>query len=69
MGSLGVTNPVAVAPYVSDLSVCSTTRLVKSIMYSITFELDAHIETVIHAKAHHHQLMANVFAESFNDLL
>lgn len=69
MGGLGVTNPVAVAPYVSDLSVCSTTKLVKSIMYSITFELDAHIETVIHAKAHHRQLMSNVFAESFDDLL
>ena len=49
-----------------DLSVCSTTMLVRSIVYAMAFELDTHIETVMLAKSHHHQLMDNIFAGNFN---
>ena len=60
MGGLGVTNLFAAAPHAYDLSVLSTTVLVRSIVYAMVFELDAHIETVMVAKSHH-GLMGDTF--------
>ena len=66
----GVINPVVVALHIYDLSVCSTTVLVRSMhVYAMVFELDAHIETVMLVKSHHHRLMIDIFADNFNSLL
>jgi len=65
---LGVTNLVVAAPHFHGLLVCSTASLVRSIVHATVFELDAHIETVLLAKVHHCQLMADTFVKNLNCL-
>ena len=66
MSGLGVSNPVVVAPYVPELSVQSTNVLVRSIAHATVFELDAHIDAVLQAKAQYRQLMGDVSASNFD---
>jgi len=42
---------------------------VRSIAHAAVFELDAHSDAVLQAKAQHHQLMSDVSASNFDVLL
>jgi len=68
-GGLGIFNPVAMSDYCYDSSVRSTLLLRKSILGSVTFELDAHIDTVQSAKHFDRQHKLNHYTVVFDQLI
>ena len=65
-GLVGMFNPVAMSAHCYDSSVHSTMPLRKSILGGMTFELDAHIETVSSAKCFDRQFKFEHFTNIFD---
>jgi len=69
LGGLRVSNPVSSASYLYDSSLHSTVVLVKSLVTTMLFELDAHFESGSLAKVDYRKLMDSVFIDWFDRLL
>jgi len=68
-GGLGVGNPVSMAAGLFDASVRGTVALVQSIVSAVSFELDAHLETMFEARDYHHKQMNIRYTDEFDKLL
>jgi len=68
-GGLGVGNPVSMASCLFDSSVRGTVTLVHSIVGAVTFELDAHLETISQSRMYHHKCMDTIYTNNFDKLL